>query len=128
MLAAASVAAAAAAGAALTGGTPGWLDAFDEQGAVLDQQALVATQLPTAASSEPVWERAQRLRSEALDRGQRFGAVETAEPVWQQALQLRSEALDRGQRFGAVETAEPVWQHALRLRSEALDRRYGLDR
>ena len=98
ILAAASVAAAAAAGATLTGGAPGWLDAFDQQGAVLDQQAMVGTQLPTAASVEPVWERAQRLRSEALDRGQRVGATETAEPVWQQALRLRSEALDR--RYG----------------------------
>ena len=101
LVAAATVAAAAAASAALTGGAPGWLDAFDEQGAALDQQAVFAMQLPTAPS---------------------------AEPVWAQALRLRSEALDRGQRVGAMETAEPVWQQALRLRSEALDRRYGLDR
>ena len=101
LVAVATVAAAAATSAALTGGAPGWLDGVDERGAVLDPQAVAEMQLPTAAS---------------------------AEPVWAQALRLRSEALDRGQRVGAVETAEPVWQRALRLRSEALDRRYGLDR
>ena len=101
LVGAATVAAAAAASAAMTGSTAGWLDSVTGRGEALDQQALVGTELPSSAS---------------------------AEPVWQRALQLRSEALDRGTRVGAMEAAEPVWQRAQRLRSEALDRRYGPDR
>jgi hypothetical protein len=98
LVAAATVAAAAAASAAMTGGAAGWLDSVDGRGEMLDPQALVGTQLPSSASAEPVWLRAQRLRSEALDRGQRVGAMDAAEPVWLRAQRLRSEALDR--RYG----------------------------
>ena len=107
IVAAATVAAAAAAGTALTAGTSGWLDAVDEHGQILDQQAVVGKQQPAAAAAEPDWQEALRLRSEAHVRGQRVGAVAAADP---QA------------------TVEPVWLRALRLRSEALDRRYGLGR
>jgi hypothetical protein len=61
-------------------------------------------------------------------------AAATSEPAWIRALRLRSEALNRQYGLGvwefrtspAPQGDEPAWFRALRLRSEALNQQYKL--
>ena len=135
IVAAATAAATAATAAALIGAAPDLRDALDSRSAPVDQPVL-AGRARAGDVTEPVWVRALRLRSEALDRQYALGTyaggtVRSVEPIWLRALRLRSEALDRQYALGAyaggtVRSVEPIWLRALRLRSEALDRQYGL--
>jgi hypothetical protein len=99
IVAAATAAATAATAVALIGAAPNPLDALDSRSAPVDQPVL-AGGARAGDVTEPVWARALRLRSEALDRqyalGTHAGAtVGSVEPTWLRALRLRSEALDR---------------------------------
>ena len=61
------------------------------------------------------------------------GTIRTdgVEPGWQKALRMRSEALNRKYHLGSSEQraaadATPTWAKALAIRSEALNRKYHL--
>jgi hypothetical protein len=98
IVAAATAAATAATAVALIGTAPNLLDALDNRSASVDQP-VVAGGARAGDVTEPVWLRALRLRSEALDRqyarSTHAATVGSAEPTWLRALRLRSEALDR---------------------------------
>ena len=67
IVAAATAAATAATAAALIGAAPNLLDALDSRSAPVVEPVL-AGRPPAGDVTEPVWVRALRLRSEALDR------------------------------------------------------------
>jgi hypothetical protein len=115
ILAAATVAATVGAGAALTGGTPPWLDALNARSDALNRQHGLGEYAQTTASpATPAWLRALMIRSEALNRQYGLGkyarstARKTNEtPAWLRALMIRSEALNRQYGLGKYATPSP---------------------